>query len=75
MRKTSWSALGLAVLASLAVTGCRMCQDCHDYSSPVAGSCHGALHGCRAGGCASSANPHAAVVASATETAGPTLRR
>lgn len=54
MRKPSIVALILVALAGASQLGCRACQSCHDYGSPVAGAACGGCGGCRAGTCVGS---------------------
>lgn len=52
MRKPSlFLGLALAVVAGASQVGCRMCQNCLDYSSPVQGSSCGGCQDCRSGSC------------------------
>lgn len=56
MRKPSlFAGLILAIAAGTSQVGCRMCQNCLDYGSPVQGSACGGCHDCRSGSCLGSA--------------------
>lgn len=56
MRKPSlFLGLALALLAGSSQVGCRMCQNCLDYTSPVQGAACGGCNDCRSGSCLGSA--------------------
>ncbi|QDT68306.1 hypothetical protein MalM25_12270 [Planctomycetes bacterium MalM25] len=75
MRKpTSILALILLAVAGAGQLGCRACQNCHDYASPVAGAACGECQGCRSGSCLSGEPTAVPMVAEAPTADGPILR-
>ncbi|MEO0530157.1 MAG: hypothetical protein AAF266_06205 [Planctomycetota bacterium] len=65
MRKPSLLALVLVAIAGASQIGCRACQSCHDYSSPLAGADCGGCNECRSGSCVSTPTQSASMVAEA----------
>lgn len=75
MRKpTSILALILLAVAGASQLGCRACQSCYDYSSPVAGAACGGCHDCRSGSCLAGEPSETPVVAKAPTGEPPILR-